>query len=751
MILDEAPGKKLLIAPKRNQKRKKSKKDSQLQKRFVLPLALSLSSVLLAQRYRRFQGPQKFARWSQDGRLLSWKGELFHPLSWTVAKTNPKAARTPRTQGSRSSFDPRKAFALIPKDRRLSSRGGRRPRFSTLPRNPQPPRGIVRAPRSNRWFAALQAELWTASPKEKARKIADGLDGIRHVSIAPGGRTVSFIQNKDLFLLRVADGKRLRLTQDGSENIFNGELDWVYQEEVYGRGNFQGAWWSPQGKHLAFVRIDEEPVDTFEIVDYLPQTLRIEKIKYPKPGRANPLIALRVAEAETGRVRELDLSRYSPKDQILIVRVGWTPNGDRLIFMVQNREQTWLDLNFADPKTGKFVRILRETCENGWVQRLPMPRWLEDGSFLWESDRTGYHHIYRYDRGGKLLGAVSHGNWSAGRIIRVDEARGQIAFYGTTETDWIGQHAYLAALDGSWQKRVTQGRGTHRVEFNHDLSLILDRFSSLENPGEQWLRNTQGKTLRKIYARPIPKGARYPILKRIRARDGEALDLTYTPPAKLEPGKRYPLWINTYSGPAAPSIRDSYRGPARPTWYGRLQVNVRSATKRGMKYTKTCYKQLGVQELKDLEDAIDWMAKHFSWVDPSRVGISGGSYGGFITAFALTHSSKFKCGVASSGVYDWKLYDTIYTERFMQTPQNNPAGYKRASVIAAAKNLHGNLLILHGIKDDNVHFQNAIQLVHALQRAGKQNFAFMPYALSRHGVGGRHTSRLRADFIRKNL
>ncbi|HHI80512.1 MAG TPA: S9 family peptidase, partial [Planctomycetes bacterium] len=438
-------------------------------------------------------------------------------------------------------------------------------------------------------------------------------------------------------------------------------------------------------------------------------------------------------------------------DEILIVRVGWTPSGESLIFMVQDREQTWLDLNLADPKTGKVKRLLRESCEDGWVERLPMPRWLEDGTFLWESDRTGYHHIYRYDRGGKLLNAVSRGQWSAGRIIRVDEARGRIAFYGTTEKDWIGQQAYVAALDGSWQRRVTKGRGTHRVEFDGDFELLLDQFSSLENPGEQWLRSVKGKDLRKIYGRSAPKGARFPVLRRIRARDGEALDISYTPPAKVETGKRYPLWINTYSGPAAPTIRDSYRGPARPTWYGRLQVNVRSATKRGMKFTKACYKQLGVQELRDLEDAIDWMAKNIAWVDPSRIGISGGSYGGFMAAFALTHSDKFKCGVASSGVYDWKLYDTIYTERFMQTPQHNPEGFQRASVVAAAKNLKGMLLIVHGVRDDNVHFQNAIQFVNALQRAGKQNFVFMPYASARHGIGSRHLARLRADFIKKNL
>jgi len=724
-----------------------------LQKHILLLISLSFSSLALGQRFRRFRRGGRDARWVHNQELILWKGKYYKPKGWKETPTpKDQTEAGPRSQRSRTSFNSSAELSRLA-GTKLNPRGWRRPRFSTLPRQPWPQSLLLKSPDGRVYVALHRGQVFVFGPKRKGKKVAEGLHGLRHLALAPDGETLSMIQDKDLYLLRLSDGKRLRLTQDGSENTFNGELDWVYQEEVYGRGNFKGAWWSPRGQHLAFLRIDESPVDSFEILDFLPQTLGIERIKYPKAGRGNPLIGLRVADAKTGKIRKIDRSLYKPEDEILIVRVGWTPAGDRLVFVVQNREQTWMDLNFADPKTGSFVRVLHEERKDAWVERPALPRWLEDGSFLWESDRTGYHHIYRYDSKGKLICAISHGAWSTEGIIRVDEARGRIAFYGTTEKNWIGRQAYVAALDGSWQRMVTRGRGTHRVAFNGDFSLLLDSFSSLENPGEQWLRSVEGRDLHRVYARQPPKGASFPTLRRIHARDGEALDLTFTPPAHLKPGQRYPLWINTYSGPAAPTIRDSYRGPIRPTWFGKLQVNVRSATKRGMKFTKTCYKQLGVQELKDLEDAIDWMAKNIPWVDPSRVGISGGSYGGFMTAFALTHSKKFKCGVASSGVYDWRLYDTIYTERFMQTPQHNPDGYNRSSVVTAeaAKNLRGKLLILHGVKDDNVHFQNAIQLVNALQRAGKQNFVFMPYALSRHGIGNLHAQILRMNFIRKNL
>jgi len=325
-----------------------------------------------------------------------------------------------------------------------------------------------------------------------------------------------------------------------------------------------------------------------------------------------------------------------------------------------------------------------------------------------------------------------------------------MGFTGTMPNYSIGSHAYYAKLDGSTLRRVTKGRGSHRVSFNADASMVLDTFSHLENPGEQWLRNNDGSDVRKISTQKAPTGGLYAQWKQIKARDGETLDVTYTLPRDFDPKKKYPVWINTYSGPAAPSIRDSWRGPSRGEWFISLAVNVRSASTRGMKFTKQCYKQFGVQELKDIEDAVDWICEN-SWADKSRVGIGGWSYGGFMAAFALTHSKKFKCGIAGAGVFDWALYDTIYTERYMRTPQNNRSGYEASSCVAAARNLTGELLIIHGTMDDNVHMQNAIQFIDALQKAGKTNFTFMLYPKSRHGVRSPHLGLLRTKFRRDHL
>ncbi len=623
--------------------------------------------------------------------------------------------------------------------------------WSTLPRAPVQRVGARSNEDRSRGAAVIDGKLWAWRKGESAKLLGKGYEGLRLFQIAPDGESVSFIQEYDLYLTRLSDGKRFRLTDNGSEDFFNGELDWVYQEEVYGRGRFNASWWAPGAKHLCYMRIDEKGVDTFTVVDHISDALDIEHIKYPKSGTTNPRASLQVASTKTGKVIAVDFSQYKAADEILIVRVGWTPESDRIVFMVQNREQTWLDLNFADPSTGKSQTILRESCEYGWVERLPMPLWLGDGSFLWESDRTGYRHYYRYDRKGKLLATVSKGEWSARSIIRLDEDLGLIAFYGNSEDYWVGQHAYLASLNGKTLRRVTKGRGQHRVSFNAKMDLVLDSFQHLENPGEQWLRSVDGKDLRKIYARPKLKNAEFPALRRFAARDGEPLDLVFIKPANFDPAKKYPLWIDTYSGPATPSVRDSYRGPARGKWYVQMGVNVRSATHRGHTYTAKCYRQFGVQESKDIEDAVNWLCTKYPWVDRSRVGITGWSYGGYITAFAMTHSDIFKCGIAGAGVYDWRLYDTIYTERYMAKPQNNPKGYDLSSCIKAAGKLQGQLLIVHGTMDDNVHLQNAIQLVHALQRARKFNFEFMPYARARHGVGSPHLRQLREKFMRKHL
>ena len=579
------------------------------------------------------------------------------------------------------------------------------------------------------------------------RRGAAPIPGARLAKASPDGRQIACVKNHDLWVFDKANKTARQLTRGGSENVLNGELDWVYQEEVYGRGTYRAHWWSPDSKHLAFLSLLERDVPRFAIANPVPRQLgkvvqfqpRVTMQRYPKPGQPNPVAKLGVVDLE-GHVRWVDLAG-TPDDR-LVVRVSWT-HGGRLLFMVQDRVQTWLELCEADLETGTRTTLIREETKRGWTRRLPMPRWLADGSFLWESERTGRTHVYHYSADAKLLGAVTSGEVGVGRIVRVDEKHAVLWFEGAGKSA-AERQLYRVGLDGTGFRRVTKEPGSHRTSIQPGGSLVLDTWSSLADPGAVVLRDAHGLVLRELAKATVAAAATYATGKweaiQIAARDGHPLDVALLTPVGFRASRTYPVWLPTYSGPHAPTVRNAWNGSA---WYQFLaqqgflvlQVNVRSANPREFADDgRACYRQLGVQELRDLEDAIAWVVAHRSG-DAARVGISGWSYGGFMAAFAATHSKAFKLAVAGAGVYDWRLYDTIYTERYMSTPKDNPDGYAKTSCILAANRLHSHLVLMHGTQDDNVHFQNTLEFVYALQRAGK-DFELMIFPNSTHGVRG---------------
>jgi dipeptidyl-peptidase-4 len=392
------------------------------------------------------------------------------------------------------------------------------------------------------------------------------------------------------------------------------------------------------------------------------------------------------------------------------------------------------------------------------------PRWLADESFLWLSERTGYKHLYHCDAKGKLLGAVTSGEWEVRDVAELDE-KAKLVWFTASKDSAIGANLYRVALDGSGLTRLTTGGGSHSVEWNADKSLFLDRVSSVAFPPEVRLCDGKdGHVLEVVAKASVPALAEYrfsaPELLEIPTRDGFAMDATIVKPLPCEPGRKYAVWLPTYSGPDAPSVSDSWNGDPWPQFLAQhgvavLQVNNRTSSRKGHVQVAKCYQQFGVQELADLEDALDWLGRNREWADLTRVGISGWSYGGFMTAFALTHSTKFKLGVAGAGVYDWRLYDTIYTERYMKTPAHNPDGYAKTSCVGGAKELTGWLVLAHGTMDDNVHLQNSVQLAMALEKAGKDDFDMMLYPKSRHGPGSpeqsAHLRKLTWRAIRERL
>lgn len=576
-------------------------------------------------------------------------------------------------------------------------------------------------------------------------------------SFSPDGTRIAFVRANNLHTVDVASGQQRPLTSDGSPELLNGKLDWLYQEEIYGRGQFRGYWWSPDSTALAFLQLDERPVPEYTVVDHIPYRPTLEVTDYPKAGDPNPIVKLGVVRAGQGGPAWIDLGAYS-KLEFLIVNVGWTPDSRHVVHQVQDREQTWLDLNLAEVSNGSVRRLLRETTK-AWVNENGNPVWLRDGSFLWFSERSGFKHLYRYGAAGELLTQVTNGRWDVRTLYGVDEANGA-AYFASAERNPIGTDIYRIRLDGSGLTRLSQGGGTHRAAFNTDYTRYVGGWSNATTPPRTKLHRADGTEVRVIDANAGNALSDFrlsaPEFVQIKARDGFVMDGMLIKPPGFDPSRRYPVYQFTYAGPGAAEVRDQWGGNEYMFHQLLAQhglvvwiLDNRSASGKGVESQWPVYGRLGEMELQDLEDGIAWL-KQQKWVDASRIVLSGWSYGGFMAAYALTHSTSWSAGIVGAPVTDWRDYDTVYTERLMKRPQNNPDGYRRTAPRFAAANLHGRMLLIHGTMDDNVHMQNSVQFAYELQRAGKP-FEMMVYPKSRHALGdGRLNTHLRQmmfDFV----
>ena len=535
----------------------------------------------------------------------------------------------------------------------------------------------------------------------------------------------------------MATQRERQLTTDGNDETLNGILDWVYQEEVYGRGNFRAYWWSPDSARLAFMKLDERPVKRFAVVDHIPYQQNVESELYPKAGAPNPVARLFTVTASGGAPKEVSTESYTGGD-FLIVNVDWSP-ADKLIYQIQDREQTWLDLNIVDG--GDPKRLLRETTR-AWVERGDNPEWLKDGSFLWLSERSGFKHLYHCAADGTLIKQITSGSWEVRDLLGVDDANNWIYWAGT-ERSPIGGDIYRIHLDGSGMQRLSETPGTHAAKFNPARTLYIDSWSDIQTPTQIALVRNDGTRVRVIDANEAPLLRDYRVVKaeflQVKTRDGFPMEAMMIKPPDFDPSKKYPVYEYTYSGPHAPQVANRW-GARNYLWYQLIAnhgivvwvCDNRSASGKGMEPAWSSYQHVGEQELKDLEDGLQWLTSQ-PYIDGSRVLLDGWSFGGFMTSYALTHSKMWKAGMAGGTVSDWRDYDSIYTERVMRMPQNNPDGYKATAPRWAAKELHGNLLLLHGTIDDNVHMQNTIQFVYELEKAGKQ-FRMLVYPKSRHGI-----------------
>ena len=584
---------------------------------------------------------------------------------------------------------------------------------------------------------------------------------------SPNDAWLSYIKNGNIHVTNVLTEANHALTSCGGGPILAGRLDWVYQEELYGRGNFTGHWWSRNATHIAFLELDTSQVREHWISDHA-SGQDDQRIRYPRAGEANPRVRLGVVSVPGGHTRWIDTSRYDSIDH-LIVRVVWGAGPTSIVFQVQDREQQWLDLVAADSESGQSHTIFRETSP-GWVSVLDNPYWLNDGSFIWLSERSGWRHIYHYDESHRLVGPVTSGDWDVREIYGIDAERNWI-YFSATEHSPTASHTYRIRPDGTGFERLTKREGTHASAFSPTFRYFIDSWSNAATPPEIHLHKIPDQKNDETTNEPKLLNANtVPVLSTfawgrteltdVPARDGFRLPGMLIRPPDFDASRRYPVLCHVYGGPMTPRVRDEWGGSTH-AWHHMLAqrgsivwiLDNRSSSGRGAVASWPIYRRFGETELSDLEDGITWL-KSQRYVDPERLGIWGWSFGGYLTAYAMTHSSLFRMGIAGAPVTDWRLYDSIYTERYMTQPSNNPEGYRDSSVLEAADQLHGKLLILHGTMDDNVHIDHSMRLIHKLQKAGK-DFETMFYPQSKHKIEDPeqlyHMQGVMTNFVLDNL
>ena len=584
------------------------------------------------------------------------------------------------------------------------------------------------------------------SRRDTVRQLTHSPEQPKELSeLSPTGKHVAYIHANNIWVVDCESTEVRKLTSDGGGEILNGKLDWVYQEEIYGRGKFKGFWWSPDGNSIAYLRLDETPVPRFQIDNSITYAQTIEETRYPKSGQPNPSVSLHVVDIANGRHREIPLDEYATDDR-LVVRVGWHPGRGKneVIFQIQNRIQSKLDLCSFDLNAQKLRKLTQESSP-AWVDVIDEPKWLPDGSFLWLSDAAGgRRHIWRIGTDGSRT-MVTEGNWDVRSIEWVSPAGNEVWLLGHRSAR-VNLDLLKVDLTNNNVDSLGEPTGVHRVNAHPKGGYYFDSWSDAKTPGQFWLRDREAKKIRYVGSH---RNDRFDYLKRvdvdlfqIEAKDGFLMQSLLYKPANFAARsqlKKMPVLIYVYGGPSAPTVENTWTHRS-DIWHRYmaeqgicvLLCDNRSALGRGNADTWKIYKDLGATELGDLEDAVKWLGQQ-SWVDTERIGIWGWSYGGYLTSYAMTHSKLFRAGIAGAPVTDWHNYDTVYTERYMDTPKSNPEGYRSSSVVTAAKDLHGRLMLIHGEIDDNVHMANTMQLVHALQKAGKK-FDLMVYPNNRHGV-----------------
>ena len=605
-------------------------------------------------------------------------------------------------------------------------------------------------------------DVYVAIPGQPTKQLTKTPETEVNPTLSPDKAWVAFTRKNDLYTINIASGKEYRITNDGTDLILNGYASWVYFEEILGRATrYKSYWWSPDSKHIVFMRMDDTKVPLFPIYSENGQHGYSENTRYPKAGDPNPTVRIGITPVEGGQLTWADFNEN--EDQYFGMPY-WMPDAKTLLIQWMNRGQDNLIVYAVNPSNGSKKEVYNEK-QKTWIDLDDQGGRIsflgENKGFILQSDKDGWDQLYLHNNDGTLKNQITTGaNWSTA-VQFIDEAK-NIIYFTSRQQNSVRTDLYRVDFDGKNQMRLTFGDYTHATDLSPNGSYFTTRYSNASTPDKLALVNNKGKLILEL---GDSKGAdfdAYAMAKteilRIPSEDGLfQLPIRITWPLNFDPAKQYPVMINIYGGPNAGTVRDGWQFNGQTQWWakeGLIQVAMdhRASGQFGKNGINYMHRNLGNWELKDWITIVKWLRTHGA--DSTRVGIAGFSYGGYMTCMALTAGAGyFTHGLAGGSVTDWKLYDTHYTERFMDTPAENPQGYAAGSVMTYADQYKGLLRIYHGTMDDNVHMQNSLQLVKKLQDA-KKHFEFMLYPGGRHGWGGNqqfHSSNENNAFIYKNL
>ena len=600
--------------------------------------------------------------------------------------------------------------------------------------------------------------VYTIATKELTKV----LEQVQEPTFSPDGTKICFAKANNLFVYDIASKATTQVTTDGKKNaIINGITDWVYEEEFAFVKAFD---WSTDSKKIAFIRFDESEVPEFTMDIYKKELYpTVETFKYPKAGEKNAVVSLFVYDVTAKSTKNINLGNYS---DFYIARMKWTNDANILSAQVLNRHQDNLDLIFVDGTTGTAKVVLNEK-DNAYVDVTDNLTFLKDNSFIWTSEKDGFNHIYLYDKNGKLKNQVTKGKWEVTSYYGFDE-KTKTVFYQSVENGSINRDVFRIGLDGKNKVKLSQAIGTNAATFSPNFQYFINTFSSVSQPTTYTLNAAKdGKQVQSIVNNDAlaTKLKKYDLPNKeffvLTTEKGNQLNAWMIKPKDFDANKKYPVLMYQYSGPGSQEVANNWLD-TNDMWFMMLSqqgyivacVDGRGTGYKGAAFKKVTQKQLGKLEVEDQIDAAKVIG-NYAYVDKSRIGIFGWSYGGFMSSNCLFKGADvFKMAIAVAPVTNWRFYDSIYTERYLQTPQENASGYDENSPINHVSKLKGNFLLIHGTADDNVHVQNSMQMIEALVQANKQ-FDWALYPDKNHGIfGGKTRVQLytkMTNFIKEKL